>query len=126
MMKCKFFSALVIVLLMFVGVSMSAQDYVPNAEAQTRVNSELTSLLNASSSVNIKALHDAGPAAMQGEVEKSLKIQYAKELLTSLKKGSATGVAVDEAGSSLANVSNESSFQDALNKAILYFKDLLK
>ncbi len=124
-MKCKFFSALLSVLLMFVGVSMNAQSYVPNAEAQSRINKELTSLYQTSGH-DIKTLNESGSSALEAEISKSLKIQYGKELIVSLKQGAVTADAIVSAENIIKSRSNETVYNNALQNAIVYFKDLLQ
>lgn len=126
-MKFKFFSVLTIALMMFIGVSLSAQNYVPNTEALPKVEQELVSLYQGVSDVKASVVNPTtGSTANQAEISKSLKIQYAKELINTLKKGTPTAKSLDATNSVLAKLSNDQRYKDSLQDADLYFKNLLK
>ncbi|HRO08743.1 MAG TPA: hypothetical protein PK047_07725 [Saprospiraceae bacterium] len=127
MMKSKFFSILATFILMFVGVSLSAQNYVSSAEALNRVNSELVTLTQDLTGIKTSDVNPvSASAAYVAEQEKSLKIQYAQKLKENLQGGSVTSVSIDNANAAIASTSTDQSFQDALQKADLYFKNLLQ
>lgn len=126
-MKSKFFSILATFILMFVGVSLSAQNYVSSAEALNRVNSELVTLTQDLTGIKTSDVNPvSASAAYVAEQEKSLKIQYAQKLKENLQGGSVTSVSIDNANAAIASSSTDQSFQDALQKADLYFKNLLQ
>ncbi|HRP42054.1 MAG TPA: hypothetical protein PLM26_07875 [Saprospiraceae bacterium] len=126
-MKSKFFSILATFILMFVGVSLSAQNYVSSAEALNRVNSELVTLTQDLTGIKTSDVNPvSASAAYVAEQEKSLKIQYAQKLKENLQGGSVTSVSIDNANAAIASTSTDQSFQDALQKADLYFKNLLQ
>ncbi|HRO73742.1 MAG TPA: hypothetical protein PK611_08735 [Saprospiraceae bacterium] len=112
---------------MFVGVSLSAQNYVSSAEALNRVNSELVTLTQDLTGIKTSDVNPvSASAAYVAEQEKSLKIQYAQKLKENLQGGSVTSVSIDNANAAIASTSTDQSFQDALQKADLYFKNLLQ
>jgi hypothetical protein len=127
MMKCKFLPVLVTALMMFIGVSMFAQNYVPNAEALNRANKELTTLYQGASDITVSNVNpESSSQAYDAEVLKSLKIQFAKELIVNLNQGTATGEALTTTNSILAGGSSDAGYVGALRTTVLYFENLLK
>lgn len=127
MMKCKFLPVLFTALMMFIGVSMFAQNYVPNAEALNRANKELTTLYQGASDITVSNVNpESSSQAYEAEVLKSLKIQFAKELIVNLNQGTATGEALTITNSILAGGSSDAGYVVALRTTVLYFENLLK
>ena len=127
MMKCKFLPVLFTALMMFIGVSMFAQNYVPNAEALNRANKELTTLYQGASDITVSNVNpESSSQAYDAEVLKSLKIQFAKELIVNLNQGTATGEALTTTNSILAGGSSDAGYVVALRTTVLYFENLLK
>lgn len=99
--------------MLFVGVSLSAQSYIPTKEALPKVQQELTSLTQSITATDLSNV-------------KSIKIQFAKELLENLNKGISTETSLVNTNSVLSTRSQDKSYKNALSNADLYFKNLLK
>lgn len=126
-MKCKFLPVLVTALMMFIGVSMFAQNYVPNAEALNRANKELTTLYQGASDISVSNINpESSSQAYDAEVLKSLKIQFAKELIVNLNQGTSTDEALTATNSILAGRSSDAGYVGALRTTVFYFENLLK
>lgn len=123
MMKCRFFPVLFTVLMMFFGVSLFAQDYVPGVEALNRVNTELASLKQGLTNTNVSVVN---PTSLEADVANSLKIQFATELISNLQKGYVTELSLTNANNTLASRSSNQDYVKALQTAQLYFQNLLK
>lgn len=122
-MKCRFFPVLFTVLMMFFGVSLFAQDYVPGVEALNRVNTELASLKQGLTNTNVSVVN---PTSLEADVANSLKIQFATELISNLQKGYVTELSLTNANNTLASRSSNQDYVKALQTAQLYFQNLLK
>jgi hypothetical protein len=122
-MKCRFFPVLFTVLMMFFGVSLFAQDYVPGVEALNRVNTELASLKQGLTNTNVSVVN---PTSLEADVANSLKIQFATELISNLQKGYVTELSLTNANNTLASRSSNQDYVKALQNAQLYFQNLLK
>ncbi len=129
-----YFSSMVAVLLLFFGMTLNAQTYLPTADAIKAVNSVIIQNSDKTASINSQNYSGQGTAvnAVAAEANldratkvKRLKIQYGKDLLTGLNVGLPVSGALRKAALTHEIPAKVRGELDIFQEVDLFYKNLL-
>ena len=134
MKRCNYFSSLVVVFLLFFGLTLNAQSYLPSADAIKAVNSVISQNTGISTRVNSQTYPTTGIAGNIKDAHanmdrptkiKALKIAYGHTLLANLNAGVSVADALNKATAVHHLVARKNNERDLLQEVELFFKNLL-